>query len=161
MYKSSRGPCLKLLLTILRFSLPHYPYQKDERAKPRNLLTKLCFFSIHSKVSLTFPKTFHFHLLLYYTFLPTACLFTRKAKITFPVPCCISPEGVAKVVGALGDNWREQKKDNWRSQIGCALRKPLQLVCLPNWPGSVESQGCRPPPSVRNYQHATKLKFLK
>jgi hypothetical protein len=151
---------MPLLTAILTSSLPHCPCQKDGRAKPGNLVTKWCCFYIHSKVSLTFPRAFHFHLLFYYIFLPAACLFTRKAKIPFRVPCCISPVGVTKVVGALRDNWREQKKDNWRSQIGCALRKPLQLVCLPNWPGSVGPQGCRPPPA-RNYLHATKFKLLK
>jgi hypothetical protein len=40
------GACLKpLLLTLVTSSLPHSPYQKGERAKPGNLLTKWCSFS--------------------------------------------------------------------------------------------------------------------
>jgi hypothetical protein len=38
--------CLKiLLLTNITSSLSFYPYQKDERAKPGNLLTRWCFFA--------------------------------------------------------------------------------------------------------------------
>jgi hypothetical protein len=44
-----RGPCLKpILLTILTSSLPYRLYQKNERTKPRNLVTKLCSFSLPS-----------------------------------------------------------------------------------------------------------------
>jgi hypothetical protein len=44
---TSRGPCLKPpLLTILTSSLLYCHYQRDERAKPGNLLTKLCSFSL-------------------------------------------------------------------------------------------------------------------
>jgi hypothetical protein len=41
-----------LLLTILTSSRPHCPYQKDERAKPRNLLTK-CSPTINSPLFLS------------------------------------------------------------------------------------------------------------
>jgi hypothetical protein len=42
----SRGPCLKpLLLTVITASFLHCPHQKDERAKPGNLLTKRSAFS--------------------------------------------------------------------------------------------------------------------
>jgi hypothetical protein len=39
-------------------------YQKEERAKPANLLTKWSSSPPHNDVSLTFPRTFHFHLLI-------------------------------------------------------------------------------------------------
>jgi hypothetical protein len=49
-YKSkSRGPCLKpLLITVLTTSRSHFPYQKDERAKPGNLLRKSPLSPTHS-----------------------------------------------------------------------------------------------------------------
>lgn len=66
----SYGPCLKQLLrTILTSSFPYCPCQKDEWAKPWNLVTKLHSSSIpRNKISLTSPATFHFHLLFSYTF---------------------------------------------------------------------------------------------
>jgi hypothetical protein len=55
-----RGPCLKpLLQTILTRSLSLYSYQKDERAKPGNLLTKLFSFSLPTiKYLSLFPGLF-------------------------------------------------------------------------------------------------------
>jgi hypothetical protein len=42
-------------------SPPLYSYQKDERAKPGNLLTKLCFFSLPTIKRLSlFPGLFTF-----------------------------------------------------------------------------------------------------
>jgi hypothetical protein len=51
--------CLKLLLpTILRSSLPFYPYQKDERALPGHLLKRCSFFPLRYKAPLAFPQMF-------------------------------------------------------------------------------------------------------
>jgi hypothetical protein len=44
------------------------PYQKDERAKPGNLLTNRCSFSPGNTVPITSPMNFHIHLLFCYTF---------------------------------------------------------------------------------------------
>lgn len=58
-----------LLLIILTSSLPYWPCQKSEWAKPGNLVTKLCSSSIpRNKISPTSPTTFHFHLLFSHTF---------------------------------------------------------------------------------------------
>jgi hypothetical protein len=71
------NPAARLKLLLLTFVTPspsHCPYQKGERAKPRNLLTKRCSFfpppninaSLSSLVTCTFTYSSAIHLSLFY-----------------------------------------------------------------------------------------------
>jgi hypothetical protein len=101
-----RGPCLKpLLRNNLTSSHSVYSYQRDERAKPGNLLTKRSSLlpSLHSIMSHIYPRTFHFHFLFYYSFYLSLSLSlapSREAAILFCLPDCsleirVHPEGPA------------------------------------------------------------------
>jgi hypothetical protein len=62
--------CLKLLLpTILTYSLPFYPYQKDERALPGYLLTRCSFSPSDIEHLLLSPRCFIFSSTLILSFL--------------------------------------------------------------------------------------------
>jgi hypothetical protein len=47
-----------LLPTILTYSLPFYPYQRDERALPGYLLTRCSFYPLRYKAPLAFTQMF-------------------------------------------------------------------------------------------------------
>lgn len=83
-----RGPSLKPLLpTNLSSSRSVYSYQRDERVKPGNLLTKrYSLLPPHNSImSHTYPRNFHSHLLFYYFSLS---LFPRETPILFCLPDC-------------------------------------------------------------------------
>ena len=80
------------------------PYQKDERAKPRHLLTNWCSFCPHTKVSLTIPSYFNFFYSSTSKFL-SLCLHPQNVTEWEPSPSLTCPSNTGDLSFRVPGMW--------------------------------------------------------